>query len=168
MHMATYNSVLVQSNGVTPRKEAKAHTAIRPGMLIKRNSDGEIQRHSTAGGKAAKLFAVEDVLQGKGIDDWYAANQRTFFIVAQRGDEVWALATHDVTLAVGDYVESAGDGCLRKYTKAVTEHDSSEADIPDSASIVGTVLQAVATEDSSSDTLVANDYGGTRVLIEVI
>ncbi len=48
-------------------EEAVAGGTIRPGDLIKLNSDGEVVVHGSAGGNAEALFALEDALQGKEI-----------------------------------------------------------------------------------------------------
>ena len=53
--------------------ERVANAAITPGMLIEIMSTNKVRAHATAQGNAAKIFALEDELQGKGIDDNYSA-----------------------------------------------------------------------------------------------
>ena len=71
--------------------------------------------HATAGGSCQKLFALEDELQGKIVTDAYSSGDIVQFHVAQRGDEVQAILKASENVAIGDALESAGDGTLQKY-----------------------------------------------------
>lgn len=167
--MATYNTITVRTNGLYMQDEALSSAAIRPGMLIEEESAGTVKPHSIEGGNAMPKFAVEDDLQGKGIDDLYASGARVFYRTFQRGDQVWALLDHDQTVAKGDYVESAGNGLLKKHS-VITHEDSGSTSwevTMYTMPIVGQVKQAVATEDSSIDSTY-DSYYGTRVLIEIV
>lgn len=121
-------------------KEGKAAAAITPGQLIKYDSTaGQVIRHATAGGSAAKMFAIEDSLQGKQISDDYAQNSRVQFVHAGPGDEINAILATSQTIAVGDYLESAGNGNLRKAS-------GEESELP--SSMIGIALEAVTTTSS--------------------
>lgn len=164
-----FNTITARTNGLYMQDEAIANAVIRPGMLLEERSDGKVEPHGVAGGNVMPKFAVEDDLQGKGIDDLYASGARVIYRTFQRGDRVWALLDHDQTVVVGDYVESAGNGLLRKHTPTTHEDSGSTSwEITMYTNpIVGKVKQAVATEDSSSDST-WDAYYGTRVLIEVV
>lgn len=97
-------------------EEAVAGGTIRPGDLIKLNSDGEVVVHATAAGNAERLFALEDALQGKEISESYANDDVVGFVVASPGDVVYAYLSWGENVAKGDLLESNGDGALRKWT----------------------------------------------------
>ncbi len=98
--------------------EYEAASEIIPGQLVQLDSTGKAKPHATAGGLAEKAFALEDELQGKGIDDAYVAGDRVQVMYARPGDEVYALLNTSATavnIAIGDFLESAGNGNLQKY-----------------------------------------------------
>jgi len=66
---------------------AAAASAIIPGMLIERVAAGTVQAHSSAGGNAHACIALEDSLQGNGIDDVYTVGDPVQCWYPQRGDE---------------------------------------------------------------------------------
>lgn len=86
--------------------------AIKPGHLVKLNSDDEVAVHGVEGGVAEKLFAVEDALQGHSIDDAYAADDVTMLHCARSGDEIYAYIKSGQVVAKGDILVSGGDGTL--------------------------------------------------------
>lgn len=97
-----------------------AAAAIKPGMLIERNSSKTLQKHSTAGGRSAKMFALEQGYVGGYIDDAYLDGEFAAYGVFGPGDQVNAwVAANAVALVVGDFVESNGDGTLRKSDSSV-------------------------------------------------
>lgn len=102
--------------------EQVSNTVLIPGMLVKRLSNGKIDIHSQAGGPVFPMFAVEDELQGKAIGDNYAADDRVKLVIPWRGDQIYAIADDNASgaIAVGDFVESSGDGRLRKHSQANT------------------------------------------------
>lgn len=100
-------------------EEFVAAGAITPGMLLELDSNGEVAPHSEAGGSAYPLFALEDELQGKGIDDNYAADDQVQVWLPGRGDIVNALVS-GADVAIGDFLMSAGDGSLEKFSKQLT------------------------------------------------
>ena len=113
-------------------EEFVAADEITPGMLLELNSDGEVAPHSVAGGSAYPMFALEDELQGKTIDDEYAADDPVQVWIAGRGDIVNAIA--GAQIAAGDFLVSDGTGKLKPAgTAAVHAH-----------SIVGQALAAAS------------------------
>jgi hypothetical protein len=125
------------------RDEKVAAGTITPGMLVERTSADKVQAHSTAGGPANKLFAIEDENQGNGITDNYSATNTVKLWHPLPGDQVYALlddASSVTAIVIGDYVESAGDGRFRKFVagnSAVVNEQSN--------SIVGVALEAQST-----------------------
>lgn len=97
-------------------EEANAAAAITPGHLIEFTSAGKVQAHSTAGGKALTMFALEDELQGKGISEAYSTDNPVQCWVAGRGDMVYALLDNGESVTAGDFLESAGNGNLQAIT----------------------------------------------------
>jgi hypothetical protein len=97
-------------------EEYLADAAITPGHLLTLNSTNEVLKHATAGGLSLKWFACEDSLQGKTIDDAYAAGDIVRTWLAVPGDWINALLAASATaVVVGDYLCPAADGTLKKF-----------------------------------------------------
>lgn len=100
------------------RREADAAAAVTPGMLLELTSTGDVQPHSAADGPAQNAFAFENEIFGQGIDTAYAAGDRCLYGIAGDGATINALvAAGAAAIAIGDYLSSAGDGTLHKYTQ---------------------------------------------------
>jgi len=98
-------------------EEFVAHAAITPGMLLELNSDGEVLAHDTVSGIVAPpMFALEDELQGKDIDDAYVAGDAVQVWIPGRGDQVYAILNDGQNVAKGDFLVSSGEGYLNKLT----------------------------------------------------
>ena len=95
-------------------EEWTANAAIVPGMLVEMMSTGKIRKHATKDGHVFPMFALEDELQGKGIDDAYAAGAQVQVWIPWRGDKVYALLEDGQVIAKGDFLVSAGNGHLKK------------------------------------------------------
>jgi len=97
--------------------EFVANAAITPGHLVELMSTNKVRSHATASGNALpKMFALEDELQGKEIDDDYAADDPVQVWVCQPGEVVNALLKDGETAVIGSPLESAGDGTLQVAT----------------------------------------------------
>src|SRR6056297_466654 len=105
--------------------EKTAAAILYPGHLIERTSADKVQKHSTSGGTCSlPMFAIEDENQGNGIDDVYAADARVVCWMPQRGDQVYAvLADDSANVVIGDYLESNGDGTLKKFAADTADSD---------------------------------------------
>lgn len=129
------NTVLLKGDPMV--KEAPAAAAIKPGYLVFRNSSNKFAKHATAGGFCPPFFALEKAFLGyednPTIDTQYAADDQVAAAVCRAGDEVYALlAAAAPAVAIGDLLESAGDGTLRKVvnlTHAVGTADGTVADV---------------------------------------
>jgi len=118
-------------------QEFVANAAITPGHLCEIMSTGKARVHATAGGTADKLFALEDDNLGGEIATAYTAANVARFGYFNTGDQVYALLADGENVAIGDKLESYGDGTLRKV-----DTDASAGEIA-VESIVGIALEAV-------------------------
>lgn len=122
--------------------EWAANAAITPGHLVELMSTNKIKVHAAVGGNAVpKMFALEDELQGKEIDDAYAADAPVQVWVTQPGEVVYALLHDGEEVVIGDPLDSAGDGTLRKATLAGAIDNQ----------IVGIALEALNLTGSSGE-----------------
>ena len=111
--------------------EYAAAAAITPGHMCYLTSAGKLAVHNVAGGTgvlpSAKIFALENELVGKGIDDAYATNDQVIAANCKPGDEVYAWLKNGVTTAIGSGLESDGAGALQLSTHAVTSATTAAA-----------------------------------------
>jgi hypothetical protein len=135
------NTIILE--GLPIEKYLVANASITPGHLIERMSTNKVRVHASAGGHAQKMFAIEDDLQGNDINDAYTATAQVRCGIFGRGSVVNALIGNGQNIAIGDPLESAGTGELRKYT-----HDSAGLDTTNN--IVAYALEAVDMSDSSA------------------
>ena len=107
----------IHSKGGFAQEEYKAGEAgIYPGMQVKLDSNGEIVKHSTSGGAIGdeKMFAMEDALQGKTVDDVYADNSLVTVIIPYKGSEVNMLLADGESIVPGDKIMAGGSGTVKK------------------------------------------------------
>lgn len=108
------------------REELVAAGTITPGMLCEVTTDGKVRAHSVEGGRAERLVAIEDVLQGKGVDTNYSASDLVSLAVMEPGS-VWnLLVASGQSGAPGNAVISAGNGkvkCASDATSAAVIKD---------------------------------------------
>ena len=124
-------------------EEYEAEAAITPGMLIEMTDSGTVQAHSNAGQTAEKIFALENELEGEGIDDAYAAEDRVQCWVAGRGDQVNAILADGEDIDIGDKLESNGAGYLQEVVA------ESAGGITYPGSVVAVALEALDLSGSS-------------------
>lgn len=133
------NTIKVKSY-LDVQDEALANAALNAGHLVERMSTGKVRKHATAGGRAYPMYAMEDHNQGWDIADAYAENELVKLWIPTRGDRVYArISATSEAIAIGDFLESAGDGTLRKADVA-----SSSAVIEQVSSIVAVGVEAIA------------------------
>lgn len=145
------NSIRVK-NYLNVQEEKVALAAITPGMLLELTTADKVKAHATAGGNVApRMFALEDELQGNGIDDAYAADDQVQVWIPQAGDQVYAILADGENVSIGDLVESNGAGYLQKHVADVESFESNEAGeltvYPEQ--IVGEAVEALDLSDSS-------------------
>lgn len=131
--MSTLRTIRVKSY-LNVREERPAAAAFFPGHLLAVTSTGAVQKHAVAGGKLVARFAFEDELQGNGIDTAYASASKAQVIIPTPGDQVLAILQDGQNIVVGDGLESAGDGTLRKLNTGHLIGNAEEAiDLSDSS-----------------------------------
>lgn len=160
--MAKNTIMLKNYLNVFEEYEAAADT-IYPGCLIELDSAGKVKVHVTAGGNALPMFAIEDALQGKGLDDNYATGDKVRCWVPTRGDVVYGILADGQTIAKGDFLESNGAGYLQKHTPDEGSQDSIYQN-----AIIGVSLDtessAAGSEDSDINFLSVNRRIAVRII----
>lgn len=91
---------------------------VTPGMLVERAANKTVQPHSTSGGNAQPIFALESPFRlGADIDTVYdkdGENVRIGF--CRPGDEVYALLAVGQNVAENALLQSNGAGSLMAYS----------------------------------------------------
>jgi len=102
--------------------EFPADAALTPGDYIRLNSDGEVARNSvvTVGVPHYAMFAEADTLQGKTIDDDYAAGDIVRCIVPQRGAVVHVTLAVSQTIVIGDVLAPDNAGNFIKLNQGTS------------------------------------------------
>lgn len=126
--------------------EYVAEGIITPGHLLELTSVGKVQAHTGAGHNIIPLFAIEDELQGNGIDDNYSTGDQVQSWIPYRGDIVYALLKDGQDVSIGDLLESAGDGTLQVHIP------DGSADINYTNQVVGVAVEAVDLSASANTT----------------
>jgi hypothetical protein len=133
-------------------EEAVAAGTITPGMLCEITTSGTVQAHSTAGGRAERLVALEDALQGNGVDTNYSALDVVQFAVAAPGEVFNLLMASGETGSPGQEVVSGGDGTVIL------------ADNLDSAGLLLQVIGRIDASEATFTSLAANTLKAIRML----
>ncbi len=114
--------------------ERAAAGTITPGMLVELTSTDLVQAFSGSGTQPVPImFALEDELQGRGIDDNYVITDPVQVWVAQSGEVVYAILADGETVSIGEKVQAKNDGTLVAFIAGVP---------------VGVALEAVDTAGS--------------------
>lgn len=153
---------IILKNYLNVREELVANAAITPGHLIEVMSTGKVRKHASAGQNVLPMFALEDELQGKGIDEAYAAADPVQCWIPQRGDIVYALLKDGENIAIGDFLESAGDGTLQKHVADVDSSNDITTIYP--LQIVGQAIEAIDLSGSSG----THPDSGYRIAIRIV
>ncbi len=93
-------------------EEFVAGGTITPGMLLDISATNTVTAATGAG--ELPMFALEDELQGKGIDNNYASGDPVQCWIPYRGDIVNAILKSNNKVVVGDGIASNGDGKVKK------------------------------------------------------
>lgn len=166
----SYRTALVKStNDNFIELEVVTGKTVKPGMLVERVSGGKCQPHSTAGGNAQKLIAIENYLEGEDIDTAYAAGDKVIVKVAAPGERFAVLHDEDVSSSAmygliqeSDWLESDGDGQFRPISGQYQNVDSSGT----TGDIYTNRLIAVALE--SNDTTDSSSVENPRFAAEIV
>lgn len=147
--------------------EYEAAGTITPGMLIELTSAGKVVAHNTAGANVVPImFALENTLEGKGINDNYVSGDLVQCWIPYRGDIVNALANDEDVFSIGDIVESDGYGRIQAH--AADPGDSTTGSVQNA--IVGLVQKAVTAGayGSGSESSAGGDYLNPRIEIRIV
>lgn len=143
------NTIKLKSYGNVQEELTATAVAITPGMLLEMTSSGTVQAHSTAKGNILPFIALEDELQGKTIDDAYAASAKIQVWIPQRGDIAYLIPVDGTAITVGDLLVSNGDGRLQKYVATVDS--ASDVETIYDRIIVGQALSAVSSSSQTAE-----------------
>jgi hypothetical protein len=114
----------IQLTGGFKHVEGEATTTIAPGMLLEVDSSGrdQLAAHNTANGFAERLFAVEDALRGRTVDDGYVSGDLVSAHLVDPGSEVQAFLDAGENASIGDFLVAAGSGTLQVVGTSANEH----------------------------------------------
>lgn len=158
--MSTVKETIKLKSYLDVQEERDAGEALYPGHLLEITSVGKFQKHSNAGQNVVQIFAIEDALQGKDIDDQYSSDDPVRGWIPQRGDHALTVLADGENVEIGDYLESAGNGTLQKHIVESTTYSNQ---------IVGIAVEAMDLSGSagaeSSGTL---DYPRNRLRILIL
>ena len=129
--------------GTFIRKEGVTDEAITPGHLIELGGSNDVQKHSTSGGDAARMFALENDLVGDAYDDAYGSDDTVQYGVFENGAEVYAILTTGQTITKGKFLASNGDGTLKLHDESVDTSGTTEDVFVEA--IVAQAMEAVTT-----------------------
>ena len=133
-----YNKIALDSEYIRIEGNCDDAGGILPGALLQDTSTG-LKKNVGECLPCAKIFAIEDSLQGKLTTDAYAHDNPVQAIIARPGCRVNALVTGNI--AVGDLLVSDGAGGLREYGESTDDYSgviavALEADVDASGSLV--------------------------------
>ena len=114
-----YHTIKIKKYSDVIEELTSAAVVLTPGMLLEVINGGYVAVHgSSEGSVTPPMFALEDELQGRGIDDNYATFSKIQVWIPGRGDRVYALLKSGESVIVGDKLASGGDGTLIKHVSA--------------------------------------------------
>ena len=146
-------------------EEFAAAETIYPGSLIELTTDRTVKKHSTATGNALPMFALEDELQGNGIDTAYTVGQLVQCWTPVRGEVVLAILADGQSVGEGDFLESNGYGYLTAHTADTASQDAVRYSNP----IVGISLEEMdASGDSSGQDMPAGLGANKRIKVKIL
>jgi len=151
------NSITIKSY-VDNREEFVANAAITPGHLVEIMSTGKLRAHATAAGNAAKRIALEDDMQGNGVDTAYSAGNVVQTKTFLPGEKFLGILKDGETATIGSLLESAGNGELQVV---VTDYGSNIGPVYPN-NIVGIAREALDLSGSSGE------EPTRRLVVEVI
>ena len=115
-----YNTIVLKGADNRRVSEYQAGVAVNPGYLCKLYAATtlKVKPCDVAGTvKGAKLFAIEQEYIAKGTGTQYAIGDTVMLHPALPGDVIYAkLAASATAITLGDFLEPANDGTLKKVT----------------------------------------------------
>jgi hypothetical protein len=118
--MSTPKKVALQGMPTYDEQKTASET-LKAGHLIEISS-GQWRKHAGAALNAPPIFAMERDELGTGMETTYASGDRVKAGRFKKGDKVSCRIASGQNIADGDYLESAGNGTLKKVaTDAATD-----------------------------------------------
>lgn len=111
----SYNTIKVKKYSDVIEEYVAAGT-IYPGSLLQMDSAGKVVVHASAAGRFQRMVALENELEGQSIDDAYVSTDVVFCWLPYPGDEAYMVLADGQNVAIGDMLESNGNGYLKKLT----------------------------------------------------
>lgn len=111
----SYRTITNKQFGEYARGEALAVAICNPGHVLLFDSDGKVKPHDVAGGTCPTVICLEDDLQGKDLADNYPIGEIVQYGILRSGDEFIATLADGQNAAIGNFLESAGDGTLNVH-----------------------------------------------------
>jgi hypothetical protein len=112
--------------GVNPLGEAAT-----PGHLVEIYDSGsgvpKYRKHSTAAGKGSPMFLLDRPELNHDLDTAYASGDEAKALIGWPGATFNAFIASGQNIAVGSFLESAGDGTLRAFTAGVLHFLATES-----------------------------------------
>lgn len=102
---------------ITRVNEYVAIESITPGMLLEGHNDSGAFKwgvHDSADAAAQRVFALEQISLNKGVADPYAAGDLVEAAIFLPGSTVWAIIPSGQDIAMGDMLQSNGDGKVKE------------------------------------------------------
>lgn len=141
--MLSKQMIQVKTLGAIAYEERDAGEAgIKPGMLCKVDTDGDVIKHDSEAVRTECLVALEDSLQGKGVDTAYTLDYPVRLEIFRPGEEFHGLLARPSVVSIGEGLISDGLGAFR-----------SSADSGDTPNAI--VAYAMEAEDLSAGDSVA-------------
>ncbi len=162
--MAARKTIYLTVGGFRVKREATASGAISPGHIVERTSDSTptVKVHATADGDIGVLnVAVEDQLQGRGVDDAYSSGDLVTYVVPKAGEKVQVIVANGQDISIGDEISSAGDGTVKKFAAQVDS--SANAGAVTQAAIIGIADTA---KDMSGSSAVDPDDAWLEMIVK--
>lgn len=107
-------SILIKEMCIAGKGTLTAGGTITPGCLVERTDAGILIPHSTEGGPAQRMIALE--ASPFEIDKNYLVNEDVSYKICRSGDQVYAFLKDGYVTVVGDFLCSAGNGVFEKRT----------------------------------------------------
>ena len=95
-------------------EEYRAGGDIYPGCFVKLNASGQVVVADGSEDAYLPMVAIEDALQGKGINDKFETGDLVRCWIPQRGDQVYAVLADGHDVAIGTIVTLTASGYVRE------------------------------------------------------
>lgn len=112
--MAASTPSVILLKGEPTRFEREAAGTITPGRMLVLGSGDTVLVHATAEGNSSNWWAVENDIAGDDLDHDYLSGEKVQIHAGRPGDEIFAFINSGENIAIGDFLESAADGSLKK------------------------------------------------------